>query len=147
MIFRELTRPWPEAGNRRVPGATPGKTAIGFVPEPESGDPVHVGYSQLHRGVSETVAVLRGSPGPDGRRPGGAAHADGARTGGHDAGLCRARVIHSQAFGGLSGTACGHRIADSGSRVLITMDGYYRGGQLAEKVKAGEAVAAARQEG
>ena len=60
----------------------------------------------------------------------------------------RLGVIHSQVFGGFSGTACGHRIADSGSRVLITMDGYYRGGQLADhKVKADEALAAARQEG
>jgi acetyl-CoA synthetase len=59
----------------------------------------------------------------------------------------RLGVIRSQVFVGFSGTACGHRIADPGSRVLITMDRYYRGGQLAEKVKAGEAVAAARQEG
>jgi acetyl-CoA synthetase len=60
----------------------------------------------------------------------------------------RLGVIHSQVFGGFSGTACGHRIADSGSRILITMDGYYRGGQLTDhKVKADEAVAAARQEG
>jgi acetyl-CoA synthetase len=36
----------------------------------------------------------------------------------------------------------------SGSRVLITMDGYYRGGQLTDhKAKADEAVAAASQEG
>ena len=60
----------------------------------------------------------------------------------------RLGVIHSQVFGGFSGTACGHRIADSGSRVLITMDGYYRGRQLTDhKVKADEALAAARQEG
>ena len=60
----------------------------------------------------------------------------------------RLGVIHSQVFGGFSGAACGHRIADSGSRVLITMDGYYRGGQLTDhKVKADEAVAAAGQEG
>ena len=42
----------------------------------------------------------------------------------------RLGVIHSQVFGGFSGNACGHRIADSGSRVLITMDGYYRSGEL-----------------
>ena len=40
----------------------------------------------------------------------------------------RLGVIHSQVFGGFSGNACGTRIADSGSRVLITMDGYYRSG-------------------
>src|ERR1700692_3066248 len=44
--------------------------------------------------------------------------------------------------------ACGGRIADSGSRVLITMDAYYRSGDLLDhKVKADEAVAAARKEG
>jgi acetyl-CoA synthetase len=48
----------------------------------------------------------------------------------------------------LPGRACGARIADSGSRVLITMDGYYRGGQLIDhKVKAGEAVEEAAREG
>jgi acetyl-CoA synthetase len=51
-------------------------------------------------------------------------------------------------FGGFSGNACGTRIADSGSRVLITMDGYYRAGSMTDhKVKADEAVAeAARQD-
>ena len=45
-------------------------------------------------------------------------------------------------FGGFSGAACGDRIADSGSRVLVTMDGYYRGGELVDhKAKADEAVA------
>jgi acetyl-CoA synthetase len=40
-------------------------------------------------------------------------------------------------FGGFSGNACGTRIADSGSDVLITMDGYYRaGGMTDHKVKA-----------
>ena len=58
----------------------------------------------------------------------------------------RLGVIHSQVFGGFSGTACGHRIADSGSHVLITMDGYYRSGELIDhKVKADEAVDEARQ--
>jgi acetyl-CoA synthetase len=51
-------------------------------------------------------------------------------------------------FGGFSGNACGHRIADSGSTILVTMDGYYRSGQLVDhKVKADEAVEAARKEG
>src|SRR5260370_38768679 len=57
-------------------------------------------------------------------------------------------VIHSQVFGGFSGKACGTRIADSGSRVLITMDGYYRGGKLIDhKVKADEAVEEAARQG
>jgi acetyl-CoA synthetase len=53
----------------------------------------------------------------------------------------RLGVIHSQVFGGFSGTACGHRIADSGSRVLITMTATTAGGQLTDhKVKADEAL-------
>src|SRR5213594_605180 len=60
----------------------------------------------------------------------------------------RLGVIHSEVFGGFSGAACGGRIADSGSRILITMDGYYRNGELLDhKVKAEEALAAAEKEG
>ena len=60
----------------------------------------------------------------------------------------RLGVVHSQVFGGFSGNACGTRIADSGSRVLITMDGYYRSGDLVDhKVKADEAVAEAARQG
>ncbi len=60
----------------------------------------------------------------------------------------RLGVIHSQVFGGFSGNACGTRIADSGSRVLITMDGYYRAGSMGDhKVKADEAVAEAARQG
>jgi acetyl-CoA synthetase len=59
----------------------------------------------------------------------------------------RLGVIHSQVFGGFSGNACGTRIADSGSRVLITMDGYYRAGAMQDhKVKADEAVAEAKRQ-
>ena len=36
----------------------------------------------------------------------------------------RLGVIHSQVSAGFSGAAAGGRIADSGSRVLITMDAY-----------------------
>ena len=60
----------------------------------------------------------------------------------------RLGVIHSQVFGGFSGAACGHRIADSESKILITMDAYYRSGAVQDhKVKADEAVEAARKEG
>jgi len=38
-------------------------------------------------------------------------------------------VIHSVVFGGFSGEACGLRAADSGSRVLIYVDGYHRNGR------------------
>jgi acetyl-CoA synthetase len=54
-------------------------------------------------------------------------------------------VVHSEVFGGFSGAACGDRIADSGSHILVTMDGYYRNGELIDhKAKADQAVAAAR---
>ena len=60
----------------------------------------------------------------------------------------RLGVIHSEVFGGFSGNACGSRIADSGSRVLITMDGYYRAGKITDhKVKADEALDVAAKEG
>jgi len=60
----------------------------------------------------------------------------------------RLGVIHSEVFGGFSGAACGSRIADSESKILVTIDGYYRNGELIDhKVKADEAVEAAREEG
>jgi acetyl-CoA synthetase len=40
-------------------------------------------------------------------------------------------------FGGFSSAACGHRIVDSQSKILVTMDGYYRNGELIDhKAKA-----------
>jgi acetyl-CoA synthetase len=42
----------------------------------------------------------------------------------------RLGVIHSVVFGGFSGEACGTARADSGSRVLIYADGYYRNGKV-----------------
>lgn len=60
----------------------------------------------------------------------------------------RLGVIHSEVFGGFSGAACGERIADSQSRILVTMDGYYRNGELLDhKAKADQAVARAHAEG
>src|SRR6202022_4982594 len=60
----------------------------------------------------------------------------------------RLGVVHSVVFGGFSGAACGQRIGDSGSRVLISMDSYYRSGQLIDhKEKVDQAVATAKQEG
>jgi acetyl-CoA synthetase len=60
----------------------------------------------------------------------------------------RLGVIHNQVFGGFSGTACGDRIADSGSDVLITIDAYYRNGDLLDhKAKAEDAIAAAKKNG
>ncbi|MDA8396354.1 MAG: AMP-binding protein, partial [Actinomycetota bacterium] len=46
------------------------------------------------------------------------------------------------------GAACGDRIADSDSHVLVTIDGYWRGGQVSDhKVKADEAIARATELG
>src|SRR5665811_872225 len=60
----------------------------------------------------------------------------------------RLGVIHSETYGGFSGAACGERIADSQSHILVTMDGYYRNGELIDhKVKADEAVAVALARG
>ena len=60
----------------------------------------------------------------------------------------RLGVVHSEVFGGFSGVACGERVADSGSAILVTMDGYYRNGELIDhKAKADEAVEKARELG
>jgi len=124
------------------------KTAIIWVPEPEDADHVAITYQELYQRVNEFAALLRDFCGVKA----------GDRVTMHMpmvpelpvAMLACARlgVIHSQVFGGFSGTACGHRIADSGSKVLITMDGYYRSGAIQDhKVKADEAVEAAAKEG
>jgi acetyl-CoA synthetase len=132
----------------RHAAANPDKTAIIFVPELESEEPVHVSYAELLRQVNEFAALLRDFAGLK----------TGDRVTLHMPmvtelpvtmlACARLGVIHSEVFGGFSGRACGSRIADSGSRVLITMDGYYRAGQMTDhKVKADEAVEEAAKEG
>lgn len=60
----------------------------------------------------------------------------------------RLGVIHSEVFGGFSGAACGDRIVDSGSSILITADAYHRAGTLLDhKIKADEAVEVAKNDG
>jgi acetyl-CoA synthetase len=128
--------------------ANPEKTAIVFVPELEEDEHVHISYADLLRQVNEFAAVLRDELGLK----------TGDRVTLHMPmvpelpvtmlACARLGIIHSQVFGGFSGNACGTRIADSGSRVLITMDGYYRaGGLIDHKVKADEAVAEAAKQG
>jgi len=132
----------------RHAAANPDKTAIIFVPELESDEPVHVSYGELQRQVNEFAALLRDFCGLKA----------GDRVTLHMPmvaelpvtmlACARLGVVHSEVFGGFSGRACGARIADSGSRVLITMDGYYRAGQMTDhKVKADEAVEEATKEG
>ena len=124
------------------------KNAIIWVPEPESEQTEAITYQELYRRVNEFAALLRGFAGVK----------TGDRVTFHlpmvpdlpVAMLACARlgVIHNEVFGGFSGHACGGRIADSGSRILVTIDAYYRNGELIDhKIKADEAIEAARKEG
>ncbi len=123
------------------------KAALIWVPEPEDAAHVVVTYQELYRQVNEFAAVLQ---------------AAGVKAGDRITlhmpmvpelpvtmlACARLGAIHSQVFGGFSGAACGHRIADSTSKILITMDSYYRSGVVQDhKVKADEAVEAALKEG
>ena len=124
------------------------KAAIIYVPEPETEAPVALTYQELYVRVNEVAAVLRDFAGLKA----------GDRVTLHlpmvpelpitMLACARLGVIHSEVFGGFSGKACGDRIADSGSRVLITIDGYYRSGQLLDhKEKADQAIQAAEEQG
>jgi acetyl-CoA synthetase len=124
------------------------KAAFIWVPERESEDTQVITYQELYRRVNEFAALLRDFCGVK----------EGDRVTFHlpmvpelpvsMLACARLGVVHSEVFGGFSGAACGGRIADSGSHVLVTMDGYYRNGELLDqKVKADQAVEAARKEG
>ncbi|MBI2441422.1 MAG: acetate--CoA ligase [Lentisphaerae bacterium] len=122
-----------------------GKAAIIFVPEPEEEPATAITYQELYVRVNETAAALREFAGLK----------QGDRVTIHMPmvpelpvtmlACARLGVIHSVVFGGFSGQACGDRIADSGSHVLVTMDSYYRNGKLQDhKEKADQAVAHAQ---
>ncbi|OGG45981.1 MAG: acetate--CoA ligase [Candidatus Handelsmanbacteria bacterium RIFCSPLOWO2_12_FULL_64_10] len=124
------------------------KAALIYVPEPENEPHVAVTYQELYVRVNELAALLRDFAGLKA----------GDRVTLHlpmtpelpvtMLACARLGVIHSEVFGGFSGQACGERIADSGSRVLITMDGYYRSGNMLDhKEKADLALKAAEKEG
>ena len=124
------------------------KTAIHFVPEPEDAPIEHVTYQELYVRVNELAVLLQEFAGLKA----------GDRVTLHMPmvaelpitmlACARLGVIHSQVFSGFSGKAAADRIVDSESRVLITMDGYYRGGKLLDhKEKADIAVAAAEADG
>ncbi len=126
----------------------PNKAALIWVPEPEAEPHAAITYRELYVRVNEFAALLRDFAGLKA----------GDRVTLHMPmvpelpvvmlACARLGVVHSQVFAGFSGTAAGHRIADSASHVLITMDGYYRSGELLDhKVKADEAVEAAAKEG
>ena len=111
------------------------KTALHFVPEPENEPVQHITYQELWVRVNEFAALLRDFCGLK----------RGDRVTLHlpmtaelpitMLACARLGVIHSQVFSGFSGQACGERIADSQSRVLVTMDSYYRAGKLLDHKK------------
>ena len=124
------------------------ENAFIWVPELEEQETVEITYAELHRRVNEFAALLKDFCGvkPQDRvtfhlpmvpeLP--VAMLACARLG----------VIHSEVFGGFSGGACGQRMADAKSTILVTMDAYYRNGELLDhKVKADEAIEEARKEG
>jgi len=124
------------------------KAAIIFVPELEEEAPVAVTYRELYVRVNEFAALLRDFCGLK----------SGDRVTVHMPmvaelpitmlACARLGVVHSVVFGGFSGEACGLRAADSGSHVLIYMDGYYRNGKLIDHKAASEiAVETAKKEG
>jgi acetyl-CoA synthetase len=124
------------------------KAALIWVPEPEAEATQVITYQELYKRVNEFAALLKDYCGLKA----------GDRVTFHlpmvpelpvsMLACARLGVIHSEVFGGFSGAACGGRIADSGSEILITMDAYYRNGDLLDhKIKADEAVEEAKKQG
>jgi acetyl-CoA synthetase len=124
------------------------KTALHFVPDSEDERIEHITYQELYTRVNEVAAVLRDFCGLKA----------GDRVTLHlpmtaelpitMLALARLGVIHSVVFGGFSPSACADRAVDSQSRVLITIDGYYRGGKwIDHKANADEAYDISMKEG
>src|SRR5712691_11216810 len=124
------------------------KAAFIFVPEPEDEPPYAITYQELYSRVNEFAALLRDFAGLK----------KGDRVTIHMPMIAelpitmlacaRLGVIHSVVFGGFSGEAAGLRAADSGSRVMVYADGYYRNGKIIDhKHSADIAFETARKEG
>jgi acetyl-CoA synthetase len=124
------------------------KAAFIFVSEMEDEPPLAITYQELYYRVNEMAALLRDFCGLKA----------GDRVTIHMPvvpelpvtmlACARLGVVHSVVFGGFSGEACGMRAADSGSNVLVTIDGYYRSGNMTDhKEKADLAVETAKKEG
>ena len=124
------------------------KAAFIWVPELEEESDTTVTYQDLYVRVNEFAALLRDFAGVNA----------GDRVTFHlpmvpelpisMLACARLGVVHSQVFGGFSGSSCGDRIVDSGSNILVTMDAYWRNGQLIDhKAKADEAVTQAEKNG
>jgi len=124
------------------------KTAIHFVPELEDEPIEHMTYQELYRRVNETAAVLQDFCG---LKAGDRVTLYLPMTPELPVTMlacARLGIIHCQVFAGFSGKACGDRMRDSESDILITMDAYYRGGKLLNhKVNADQAVQAAESAG
>jgi acetyl-CoA synthetase len=123
------------------------KTAIHFVSEVETEKIEHITYQELYVRVNEFTAILRDFCGLKAGDTVTLHLPMVAELPITMLACARLGIIHSQVFGGFSGRACADRIVDSGSHVLITMDAYYRSGQLIDhKEKADTAVAEAAKE-
>jgi len=123
------------------------KTAIHFVSEVETEKIEHITYQELYVRVNEFAAILRDFCGLKAGDTVTLHLPMVAELPITMLACARLGIIHSQVFGGFSGKACADRIVDSGSHVLITMDAYYRSGQLIDhKEKADTAVAEAAKE-
>ena len=106
------------------------KTAIHFVPELEEERVQHITYQELYVRVNEFAALLRDTAGLK-RGDRVTIHMPmSAELPISMLACARLGIIHSVVFGGFSASACADRVVDSNSRVLITMDSYYRGGKL-----------------
>ncbi len=106
------------------------KTAIHFVPELEEERVQHITYQELYVRVNEFAALLRDT-GKLKRGDRVTIHMPmSAELAISMLACARLGVIHSVVFGGFSASACADRVVDSKSRVLITMDAYYRAGKL-----------------
>jgi len=124
------------------------KTAIHFVPDSEDEPIQHITYQELYTRVNEVAAVFRDFCG---LKAGDRATIHLPMTAELPItmlALARLGVIHSVVFGGFSPSACADRAVDSQSRVLITIDGYYRGGKwIDHKANADEAYDISVKEG
>jgi len=124
------------------------KAALIFVPESETEPMQTLTYQELYTRVNEVAAVLRDFCGLKA----------GDRVTIHMPMIlelpitmlacARLGIVHSVVFGGFSGEAAGLRAADSGSRVMVYADAYYRNGKLIDhKASADLAVQTAAAEG
>jgi acetyl-CoA synthetase len=109
------------------------KAAIIWVPEPEDEPIQSITYQELYKRVNEFALVLRDSC--------------NLKAGDRVTfylpmvpelpvsmlACARLGIIHNEVFGGFSAKACVDRVADSGSTILVTCDGYYRNGKFIDK--------------